>query len=357
MKKSSILFLSAALLCLSLSSAAASDWSEELPPRAPEIKKNIQKVTVPLSGGSNTVLQGSASTIHEQAPYIQKREQAAQLARIDAEAGSFLARAKTDQIIPPAVFRAFIENNYPGFLLHAQNNERALVVVRGQWDNSTRPLQSLGLKYTTMKEKRLAEVDLSGVKVLIIDCAGQIPRLALQKIRDFVAHGGYLLSTDWTLNNTLAKAFPGYIQWSGENTDGSITDAFVVAPDSPLFKGLNSQRYTWKLDRMSQLVRVINPSRVRVLARSSRLAATDVQLRVLSDPLLAGALACEFNFGHGKVLHLVGHFENCANIFKLNLLPDPAPEAGISLRQVISTNFIIEGLRKEPQTNQELPGN
>ena len=84
-------------------------------------------------------------------------------------------------------------------------------------------------------------------------------------------------------------------------------------------------------------------NKVSILARSSLLAARDPQLRVI-DPLQAGALAVEFSFGRGKVLHLVGHFDNCANSFKPNLLPDPAPDIGISLRQAITANFLAEAL-------------
>lgn len=309
-----------------------------------------------------TVLQGSATThtLLETPllPHVQAKAQAlraAEIARVDAEADGFLARAEINQITPPSVFRAFLASTHPGFLKSDKNVAKSLVVVRGQWDESTRPLQSLGLKFTTIKTKHLTELPIDSVKVLIIDCAGEVSRKDLQKIRDFVGRGGYLISTDWTLNNTLAKAFPGYIQWSGENTDGIVTDALALNADEALFRGITGRRYTWKLDRMSQQVRVINPAKVRVLARSSKLAAIDVQRRVLTNPLLAGVLACEFNFGRGKVLHLVGHFDNCANTFKPNLLPDPAPDLGISFRQALTANFIVEGLGQTQPSAAEMP--
>jgi len=115
--------------------------------------------------------------------------------------------------------------------------------------------------------------------------------------------------------------------------------------------GLSGRRFTWKLDQMSECVRIINPERVHLIARSSRLAMQDPQLRVLSDPILAGGLALEFSFGRGKVLHLVGHFDNCSNSSHPLLLPDPAPVAGISLRQALATNFVLEALSNKAGKN------
>lgn len=354
-----VLLLSIAL-CITPTRCMASDWEEDptgagqtkqsqtaamtMPAPAPEIVRSQNNA--PASGA---MLQGQATSINTRLPSAQSQAASlGEIARIDAEADSFLARAQVDQIVEPRVFKGFLEAIHPNFSqLKGKETAREITVVRGQWDNSTKPLQAFGLQYGSLKDKQISSATLAGVKVLLIDCAGTVPRESLQAIRDFVAHGGYLISTDWTLNNVLAKAFPGYIKWSGENTDGIITDALVLNSDPTLFKGVTARRYTWKLDRLSQQVRVVNPARVRVLARSSKLARLDVQFRILGNPLLAGALACEFEFGRGKVLHLVGHFDNCANIFRANLLPDPSPDMGISLRQALVVNFIVEGLERE----------
>ncbi len=363
------------------SGALASDWEEESPPAA-GIQKGRDTIILDGDGdgdgdgtgtgtGTGTgnqhgspgkkshnkghLLQGSATAIRTkpQPPpsssyYAQQySKRIAEVQQIDAGAESFLRQAAINANVPPSVFRGFLEKNHPGFLESALNSKEKLLLIRGQWDDSNKPLHSLGLKFTAIKTKELASIPLSDFKVMIIDCAGEINRSNLQKVRDFVLRGGYLLSTDWALQNVLQGAFPGLVCWNRDNTDGVITDAFLLDNNTTLTKGLEGRRYTWKLDRMSQCVRILKPERVHLLARSSRLARVDPQLRVLPDPMLAGALAFDFDYGKGKVLHLVGHFDNCSNSFRTQLLPDPAPDAGISLRQALAANFIVEALSKK----------
>lgn len=342
----------------------ASDWEEETRP-APITDHGKDTIILDdpepgqqKQGSGGTVLHGSATAVHSKpsrppsysALAAENAARYAELQRLDAQAGEFLQQAKINVVTPPSVFRSFVEKNHPDFLLSAKNRENALVLVKGQWDDSNKPLRSLGIKYSSTKARLLDELNLDNCKALIIDCAGEVPRNALQKIRNFVASGGYLLTTDWALQNVVERAFPGYIQWNGDNTEGVITDAYILEPEPSLMKGLEGRIFTWKLDRMSQCVRINSPSRVHIIARSSKLARLDPQFRALSDPVTAGALAIEFSFGRGKVLHLVGHFDNCSNSFRPLLLPDPAAGAGISLRQALACNFILEGLNRKAES-------
>ena len=165
------------------------------------------------------------------------------------------------------------------------------------------------------------------------------------------------MSTDWTLHNLVEPAFPGYIMWNGDETDGSIVDARIMEEDPILLQGLDNIRVsTWKLDRESQMVKILKPDAVRVIARSAHLARRDRNARnpqgLVVDPYFTGILACEFQFGKGHVLHLVGHYDNNAAVFRPNLLPDPAPGVGISLRQALTTNFIVHALETAGQSGQ-----
>jgi hypothetical protein len=343
-------------LCLSMAGALASDWEEDNAPKksAPVVKDTVildepVSTPAPVKGGT-AMLHGSATAVrtHTPNPYTMAQQaavRAAEIDRIDAGANSFLMQAKVNEVVQPSVFRAFIENNHPEFSLKSPaNSAENLLLIRGQWDDSSKPLHSLGLMCNAVKTKELDDISFDKYKAIIVDCAGELPNGAIQKIRDFVGRGGYLLTTDWALQNVIERSFPGFVQWNRDNTDGVVTDAYIVDRDSPLLTGVEGRRFTWKLDKMSQCVRILQPNRVHLIARSSRLAHTDPQLRVLPDPILAGALAFEINFGRGKILHLVGHFDNCSNSFRLQLLPDPTPGAGISLRQVLATNFLIEAL-------------
>lgn len=355
-KLTSIFAMLMVLICTSRP-ASSSDWEEEQKPQDSQVPRD----TVILEGESTnkatknkedsesgTVLKGSATAIRTRTNLQSSSAQAAartahlmEVARIDQDASRFLQAAEVNVVTSPTVFRSWIETTHPS--LAAKFSPDELLVVRGQWDDSTKPLHSFGLRFKPIKTKELNFIDLTKCKLMIIDCAGVVPKETLQKIRDFVLKGGYLVSTDWTLQNVIERAFPNFVQWNRDNTDGSITDAYVLDPENSLLTGIPGRRFTWKLDRLSQCLRIVNPNKVSILARSSLLAARDPQLRVI-DPLQAGALAIEFSIGRGKVLHLVGHFDNCANSFKPNLLPDPAPNIGISLRQAITANFIAEAL-------------
>lgn len=361
------LILSAALSASAL--VFASDWEEDAAPRTTQPGQGHGDTIILDAPSENTnkthttggMLHGSATAVRTHRPpsysalAAQNAARYAELQRLDLEANRFLQSATLNQVTPASVFRSFVEKNHPGFLLSAENDPEKLVLIKGQWDESSKPLRSLGLKFKSTKAKELDRISLDQCKVLVIDCAGEVPRGALQKIRNFVAQGGYLLSTDWTLQNVLERAFPEFIHWNRDNTEGVITDAFIVDQQSELLSGLEGRFFTWKLDRMSQCVRIVNPNKVRLLARSSKLARLDPQLRVLPDPLLAGGLALEFTLGRGKVLHLVGHFDNCSNSFRPLVLPDPAQGAGISLRQALAANFIVQGLKLKQAGHPQNP--
>jgi hypothetical protein len=308
-----------------------------------------------LQGGARKIdsIESPPQTISVTQQAAARREQ--QLLRMEGGVDAFMAGARTNVPTPPAVFKAWIDKTHPGFSLSAEKNQPGRVLnVKGQWDDSTKPMRSLGIKHLSIKEKELKSIPLDGVKVIVINCAGELPREALQRIRDFVGRGGYLITTDWALENTTARAFPGFIAWSGEKTGNTVTDAFVLDPDPVLFNGVPVRRSTWKLDRGSQQIKVLNPQRVKVLVRSARLGAIDVHALAYPDRSYAGALATLFSFGRGKVLHIISHYDNNADSFRANTLPDPVPEIGISLRQALITNFIVEALSGSGPVDQHV---
>jgi hypothetical protein len=241
--------------------------------------------------------------------------------------------------VDPSVFRGFLEKNHPQFALKtSQMSPNSLLEVRGKWDDSGHTLRSLGIRFTSIRSGRMRDQPLDQVKVLVVNCDGNVPREARQRIRDWVAQGGYLLTTDWALSHLTQVAFPGIIEWNNEKTDTDMVSATVVYPDPITMKGTVSNAY-WKLDEQSEMVRVLRPNLCKILVRSRDLVA--------EDPDRMGILAVEFPFGKGRVLHLVGHFDNNAGLAFNNKLADPAPVIGISLRQALATNFIVAGLEHD----------
>jgi hypothetical protein len=242
-------------------------------------------------------------------------------------------RAGVNQTVMPEVFRAWIEKSDPEILSVVLNPQQVLV-VKGQWDDSARTLDKFRIPYNRIGARSMRDIPLDRVKVLIVDCSGYLPRESFQRIRDWVAAGGYLLTTDWALDNTLQKTFPGYVEWNHKINREGLYEAEAVDPDAILFRNAVPVA-NWRTEMECHLLTVLKPDAVRVLVRSRALAREDGQ----------GILAVTFPFGRGHVLHLVGHFDNNPMSFHFgNSLPDPAPVIGISLRQAIAANFVVAGL-------------
>lgn len=236
------------------------------------------------------------------------------------------------------VYRMWVNKTHPAFELKASKlAPEAVLEIKGHWDKADRTMQNLGIPHKAISARQLSSTPLNGAAVVVVNCGGELPRSALQPLRDFVARGGYLLTTDWALSNMLKQTFPGFVDWNGGKSKGNVVDAAVVDFDPDVFKGTVTNT-VWKLDVESHTVRVLNKSAVRVLARSNELARI--------DPDGQGILAVGFSFGRGKVLHLVGHFDNNSLPFFPRMLPDPDPVIGISLRQAMAANFVIEGVSR-----------
>ena len=237
---------------------------------------------------------------------------------------------------PPVVFRAWLQKAHPEFFATANKyGPSSVIEVKGAWDDAARSLRALNINHTSIRRGKLKDLDLIGARVLVINCAGDVPRESLQKIRDFVVGGGYLLTTDWALDGCLQKAFPGYAEWNGGRTKSPIVDARLLDRQSAYANNTVSVA-GWKLDDAAHTIRILKPGQVKVLAVSNELIA--------EDPDRAGVLAFTFPFGRGKVLHMIGHFDNNAAFIFTDSLPDPAPQIGIALRQALAANFIVEGL-------------
>lgn len=332
-----VLGLSFVPLAITLGLVNAPRVLAQVPPQAPAINKRLKR-PVPDA----TSLQGGVSAVENNLK-LNRDDTAGNSISVSLPGGSTIpnfidtplmsGRAKSEQV-PPEVFRAWLSKAHPELSGNVAA-ESDIVEVAGQWDNAAKTLTKLDLPFEHIKSRNIDEAMLAHAKVLVINCAGEVKRDKLQLVRDFVGRGGYLLTTDWALDNMLVQTFPGYVEWNKAVNHSPIYDADYVKPDPVLGANCVSHAH-WKLDESAHLVRVLKPGTVKVLVTSRELAA--------EDPDHSGVLACGFAFGRGYVLHMVGHFDNNAKIAVGNFLPDPAPNIGISLRQAIAANFIVAGL-------------
>ena len=258
---------------------------------------------------------------------------------LDAYAANVMQNAPSipipqkDVAVNPSSYKSWLSATHPGVL--ESLDRESIIEVKGKWDDSGHVLRSFGIPHKRVSARELGDTNLDKVYVVVVNCAGDLPAEAILSLRRYVGMGGYLLTTDWALDGVLKKTFPGYVTWNGGYTSSGVVDAVVVDPDPRLFKNIPPTAF-WKLDKKSQLVRVNRPKLVRVLARSRLLSRT--------DPSQFGILAFTLDFREGRVLHLVGHFDNNSDRAFNNALPDPAPGIDISMRQALAANFIVEAI-------------
>lgn len=303
-------------------------------------------LTIKNGGGTNTLTGGvTSSTFRKFDRSYRGLDKRSWKLLEQSPVQDILRDGRTDRSVQPSTFRNWLTKNHsdklPAF------SKGTIVEIKGQWDNSGHILQCYGLPFTRIPASKFASQDLSGTKVIVVNCGAQLDNLAVSRIREFVESGGYLLTTDWALDSCLMRAFPGFVQCNGYSTDNSIVDAVVVDQDPVLLSGL-PQYATWKLESRSQTVKVLRFNEVQVLARSKLLLLQERKelAAILADreEQYLGILALTFPYGAGRVLHLVGHFDNNADRAFNNALPDPAPIIGIGLRQAIAGNFLVAAL-------------
>jgi hypothetical protein len=135
--------------------------------------------------------------------------------------------------------------------------------------------------------------------VLIVNCPGQFAPAGLETIRQFVARGGTLISTDWALQTTVQRAFPGTIEYTGHPTADDVVEVSWVHTDHPFTRGVEVPGHTiaWWLEGSSYPIRVLD-DRVTVLVCSQQMGQ-----RYGEDPLVV-----TFDYGEGTVVHLTSHY-------------------------------------------------
>ena len=140
----------------------------------------------------------------------------------------------------------------------------SIVVVEGDYDQVQDVLAALKIPCEVIADTALDAYALDPVRqVLVLNCDGE-PKsaAAVEKVREFVARGGYLFSSDWELTNILIKSFPNLARSGGRRSaehvveiqpcGGSAAHPLLrdVLPLSPWERA--GKRMTWKVDGASE---------------------------------------------------------------------------------------------------------
>lgn len=173
-----------------------------------------------------------------------------------------------------------------------------IVVVRGTYDHVEWVLESLGLPFTAVEPGQVGSLQLRPEQLLVVNCPGQIG--PADPVRCFVEAGGSLFTTDWALRHVLEPAFPGTVAFNERPTADTVVRVEVAAHDNPFLRGVieAGDDPLWWLEGSSYPIRVLDPSRVKVLISS----------RELEVGWGEAPVALTFSAGGGEVFHMISHY-------------------------------------------------
>lgn len=234
---------------------------------------------------------------------------------------------------PVDAVRGNLENGQQGgWRTVATMEPGEIAVVTGDYDTVQRVLDKLKLRYTTIEAMKFGGAKLGRVKVLILNCPGQLDGSGILKLRSFVDKGGWVVSTDWALS-PIKEAFPGYLRNIGLSPETWVgIGAADAAKDNPLLKDVfnfTGDPPKWYLEERSYLFKVDDKAKekVEVLIESAE----------MKKKYGTECVAATFGYGRGRVLHIVSHLQQVST----------DPKAHYAMVQFLA-NWLIQAAVSRP---------
>ena len=209
-----------------------------------------------------------------------------------------------------------------------------VVVVRGAYDHVERVLGALGLPYQAVDPAALGGLRLRPEQLVVVNCPGQVGRRAVGQLRDFVAGGGSLFTTDWALRHVVENAFPGVLAYNQRPTADAVVRVEVVDVANRFLRGVMApgDDPLWWLEGSSYPIQVLDPTRAQVLLTSAELG------RQWGEPVVA----VTFRHGAGEVLHMISHYY--LQRTELRVDRHRAPAAAYAAERGVSVASDLDGL-------------
>lgn len=171
----------------------------------------------------------------------------------------------------------------------------ALLAIPGSMDYIDKVLPHCELKTKDIiNDVKRSPPDLEVYDVVLVGCPGKLKKPWHVAIKKFVEKGGYLITTDWCLDNLVAKVFPNTIAKAGVASGSFPVE--VANPSHPFVQGIEDKTgVLWKVESASHLIKVKNEKAVQVLLRSKKMNRHS-------------SILVTFQFGKGHVVHAISHF-------------------------------------------------
>ena len=185
----------------------------------------------------------------------------------------------------------------------------SILLVDGVHDHTDRVLSALGLPFERCRASDLFRRSLRAVRLVIIDCPGELEADAIPRVRRFVEDGGRLLTTDWSVLHVLEPGFPGTLRYTRIPTRDDVVRISRVEDHPLLWRVFPPGRPAcWWLENRSYPVEAERP-----IHRSIRSPGELPGVRILLDSEEMGRrygsphIAATFTCGRGRVVHVVSH--------------------------------------------------
>lgn len=179
--------------------------------------------------------------------------------------------------------------------------ESSIIIVAGSYDRVEIVLDMIKVPYVLIQPEEVSQIELKPNQILIINCPGNIYDEALPKVKEFVKRGGFLLTTDWVLQNILEKIFPEFVKYNQRPTGDDCVAVQVVDKTNKFLEGIfkADEEPIWWLESSSYPIEILDKEKVKVLVTSK-----EMEQKYGEAPIVI-----TFNYGDGgTVLHMTSHY-------------------------------------------------
>ena len=176
----------------------------------------------------------------------------------------------------------------------------SVVVVRGSADHMEQVLTQAKVSFVAVDPSELPALALNGKQVLMVNCTGDMSPEARERVRRFVAAGGFLYTTDHVVRTLIEPLFPNTIAFAGQ-TNEQVFPVKVRGTDQDrgLLNSLGGNaKEMWQTAGGGYTFKVLDAKKVTVLMESPEMA------KVYGS----GLIAARFRYEDGQVIHVTGHF-------------------------------------------------
>ncbi|MHA2037725.1 MAG: hypothetical protein ACW98X_14905 [Promethearchaeota archaeon] len=180
-------------------------------------------------------------------------------------------------------------------------SESSIIIVTGSYDRVETVLDMIQIPYVLIQPEEVGQIELKPDQILIINCPGNIHDEALIKVQTFVKQGGFLFTTDWSLQNVLEKIFPEFVRYNQRPTGDDCVAVQVVDKTNKFLEGLfkADEEPIWWLESSSYPIEILDKEQVKVLVTSK-----EMEKKYGEAPIVI-----TFDFGDGgTVLHMTSHY-------------------------------------------------